>query len=89
MRSSIAAVLEDFSVKSSRILNAKSIAGELLSKVLESEEKMDKFDSFAKELVKELEAACKEDSRLKLHSTRRKKMWSAFHKAGIETLPSL
>ena len=48
---------------------------------MESEEKMDKFDSFAKDLVKGLEAACKEDKRLKLHSSQRKKMWSAFHKA--------
>jgi aspartate-semialdehyde dehydrogenase len=52
VRSAIAAVLEDkdFSIESLRILNAKSLAGELISKAVESEEKMEKFDSFASEL---------------------------------------
>ncbi len=91
VRSAIAAVLEDkdFRVESHRILNAKVLAEELLHKAVESEEKMDKFDSFASELMKRLEAACKEDKRLKLHSTKRKKMWSAFHKARIDTLSTL
>ncbi len=88
VRSIIASILEDkdFSIKSHRILNAKSLARELLEKAVESEEKMDKFDSFAIELI---EAACKENERLKLHSTKRKKMWSDFHKARIYTLPPL
>ena len=91
MRSAIAATLEDkdFVIESQRILNAKSLARELLSKAVKSEKKMDKFDSFAKDLIKGLEAACKEDKRLKLHSSQRNKMWSAFHKARIVTFPSL
>ena len=91
MRSAIAATLEDkdFVTESQRIFNAKSLARELLSKVVESEEKMDKFDNFAKGLIKGLEAACKEDKRLKLYSSQWKKMWSAFHKARIVTFLSL
>jgi hypothetical protein len=38
---------------------------------VESEEKI---ESFASELIKNLKAACKEDERLKLHSTKMKKM---------------
>lgn len=36
-----------------------------------------------------LKAACKEDKRLKLYSTKRKKLWSTFHKARTDTIPAL
>jgi hypothetical protein len=55
----------------------KSLAGELISKGVESEEKMEKFDSFASELTKNLEATCKENVRLKLHGTKKEKCVSS------------
>ena len=57
-----------------------------MKKVIESEENIDKFDIFTIKLMKVLRNACKDDKRLKLHSTKQKKMWSAFHK---DVLPVL
>ena len=91
MRSAIAAVQDDkdFGIASPRITNAKSLAEELMKKVIESEENIDKFDVFTTKLMKVLRNACKDDKRLKLHSTKWKKMWSAFHKARVDVLPVL
>ena len=80
---------KDFSIASPRIANAKSLAEELLKKAVESEENMDKFDTFAIKLLEVIRNACKEDKRLKQHSTKRKKIWSAFHKTRMDVLPAL
>ena len=91
VRSAIAAALEDkdFAIESARIANAKSLAQELLYKAVKCERSIQKFDTFANRLMKVLNAACKEDRRLKLHSTKRRKAWTTFHKARVNTIPPL
>ena len=91
MRSAISEALEDdcFRIEAPRIFNAKSLARELLAKAVESDENMEKFDSFSEKLLVVIRATSKDDKRWKMKSTKRKKMWSSFHKARMDTLPSL
>ena len=64
------------------ILNARSLAKELLNKAVESEDTMDQFDSFSTELIKTLESACKEEMDLSCTVQRGTKCGQLFIKPG-------
>ena len=66
---------EDFALERPRIVNAKSLATELLHRIESSDEIKAKFN---KRLMELLETTYTSDRRLK-HSTKRKRMWTAYH----------
>ena len=79
---------EDFALERPRIVNAKSLATELLHRIESSDEIKAKFDVFSKRLMELLETTYTSDRRLK-HSTKRKRMWTAYHLLKGKQLPPL
>lgn len=90
VKGAIADVLEhpDFDIESPRVLNAKSLARRLLEKTVESEVMVATFDAFAEKLLGVMQTAYIKDKRFK-YSTKRERMWSAFHSLRGNELRSL
>ena len=80
---------KDFVIDTPRIVNAKRLAEELLQKVVDPENvHSSRFDVFAGQLLKSVKSTSVKDGRMK-HSTRRRKMWSAFYQLQVGELSSL
>ena len=80
---------KDFVIDTPRIVNAKRLAEELLQKVVDPENvHRSRFDVFAGQLLKSVKSTSVKDGRMK-HSTRRRKMWSAFYQLQVSELSSL